>query len=251
MRGCVCCVLAAAVLAMWSSVGRADERAEALKIVDAAIQAAGGEAKVAKLQAMTLKAKGAFHAPNEEGTLSAQATSQGIDRLRLDLEATGKDNTLKLLVIVNGDKGWIKNGDRQEEAPAEVLAIIKAELLALRLTQHLTLLKNKDLTLSPLGEVKIDNRAAVGLKVARKDSPDVDIYFDKETHLPRKCELRAKEPGGQEVTSIWNFSAYKEMAGVKLPAKVVLNHDGRDLLEIDIGEVKLEDKLEEQTFAKP
>jgi hypothetical protein len=244
-------MLAAAVLALWSSPGRADERAEALKIVDAAIQAAGGEAKVAKLQAITLKAKGTFHAPNEEGTFSAEATSQGIDRLRLDLEATGKDESIKLQVIVNGDKGWIKNGDRQEEAPAEVLAIIKAELLAVRVTQHLKLLKNKDLKLSPLGEVMIDKRAAVGLKVAKKGSPDVDIYFDKETHLPLKCELRAKEPGGQEVTSIWNFSAYKDMGGVKLPAKVMMNHDGKDLLDIDITEVKLEDRLEEQTFTKP
>ena len=50
MRGCVCGALAVLVLVTWSSFGRADEQAEALKIVDAAIKAAGGEAKLDKLK---------------------------------------------------------------------------------------------------------------------------------------------------------------------------------------------------------
>src|SRR5262245_48701205 len=145
MRGQVCGALAVVVFFAWSGVGRADEQLEALKIVDAAIKAAGGEAKVAKLQALTLKAKGTVHVPNEEGTFTVEGTGQGLGRLRLDLEATIKDNSVKLLLIVNGDKGWIKNGERLEEAPAEVLAILKAEMHAIRMVQTLTLLKDKDL----------------------------------------------------------------------------------------------------------
>ena len=252
MRGRVCGALVVAVSLAWTSIGLADERAEALKIVDAAIQAAGGEAKLAKLQTVTLKGKGTVTVPNEEGTVAFEATVHGLDRLRLDLELTGKDNnTLKLSIGLSGDKSWIKNNDRMEDAPPEVTTLLKAEMHAMRVAQSLPLLKDKDLKLSPLGEMKIDDRAAVGIKITKKDYPDVDLYFDKETRLPLKFELRIKEPNGQEITTAWLFSAYKELAGVKHPSKVALLREGEKLLELEIGEVKPEEKVDESTFAKP
>jgi hypothetical protein len=252
MRGCLCGALAFSALLACANLGRADEQAEALKIVDAAIKAAGGEAKLDKLKIASMKGKGTLHEGGQEmGTFTLAGTVQGLDSVRLDFDANIMDRNEKILIVISSDKGWAKHGERVKDAPAEELQIIKQELSALRTAQLLTPLKERDLRLSPLGEKMINDRAAVGIKVVKKDHPDMDLYFDKGTHLPVKCELRIKEPNGMEVTTAWFFSEFKELAGVKHPTKVALTRDDKKIMEMEISEVKGETKLDENTFAKP
>ena len=120
------------------------------------------------------------------------------------------------------------------------------------MAEMLTPLKDKDIKLSPLGEIKINDRPAVGIKIIKKNHPDVDLYFDKQTHRPVQCELRTKEPeAGQEAAGAWLFSDFKDMGGVQHATRLVLNRDGKKILEIEISEVKPEDKVDDDTFAKP
>jgi hypothetical protein len=138
------------------------------------------------------------------------------------------------------------------DTPADAVPLFKAGLHAFRMAQMLTPLKHKDLTLSSLGEIKINDRAALGIKIAKKDHPDLDLYFDKESHLPVKCGLRIKEPETEkEATYEWLFSGFKEVAGVKHTMQVVLNRDGKKRLGMEISEVKPEENVEETVFAKP
>jgi len=146
MRGCVCGALAVGVLAAWTGLSRADDQAEALKIVEAAIKAAGGEAKLDKLKIASLKGKGTIYEGDQDvGTFSVGGTVQGLDRVRLDLEINVMDRNQKFMVVITNESGWVKRDDRVEDAPAEVLQILKAELCALRLAQLPTLLKGKEL----------------------------------------------------------------------------------------------------------
>jgi len=104
-----------------------------------------------------------------------------------------------------------------------------------------TLLKDKWLKLSPLGEMTICDRAALGIKVARKGHPDLDLYFDKETHLPLKCSLKVWKRGDLEVTIEWLFSEFKEFAGFKHPTKIALTNENEKVLELEIVEIKAEE----------
>jgi hypothetical protein len=232
-------------------VGRADEEEEGLKIVEAAIKATGGAAKVDQLKAVTLKGKGTA---SEGGgaTFAFDLLVQGQDRFRLQLDVNENGNAMNILVIADGDKGWIKGRENVREFPAQILSLLLGELHALRSAQMLTTLKDKAVKLSPLGKVKVDDRPAIGLKIVQKDRPEVDLFFDKDTHLPVKCQLRVKEPDKeQEVTHSWFFSGHKEIDGVKHPMKVTLNRDDTKLLEIELSEVKVEDKVDENSFAMP
>jgi hypothetical protein len=250
MRGHVCGALAVGVL-LACGVGLADEQSEALKIVDAAIKAAGGEAKLDKLKIVSMKGKGTFHENNQEGTFTIEGTVQGLGRFRLSLELSIRDQTHKALLVLNGDNAWAKHGERVDDLPAPAIPLIKAEMHALRMAQLLMPIKDKDLKLSPFGEMQIGDRAALGIKIVKKDHPDVDLYFDKETQLPIKCELRIKEPNGMEATTTWLFSSFKEVGGVKHPMKVTLNRDDKKLMEMEISEVKPEEKVDDSVFAKP
>jgi hypothetical protein len=216
--------------------------------VGAAIKAAGGEATLDKLKIVTLKGKGTVQEGEQEGTFTIETTVQGGDRFRLELIM---DGTEKALLVLSGDKGWRKGGDRVRDLPAEIITLLKAELRALRMAQMLTPLKEKERKLSPLGEVQIKDRSALGIKVAEKDHPDVDLYFDKETHLPLWCELKVKERADNEVTTEWIFSEFTELAGIKHPKKVSLNRDGTKIMEMEISELKPVEKVDEKIFAKP
>src|SRR5262249_25995452 len=114
----------------------------------------------------------------------------------------------------------------------------------------------KGYSLAPLGEIKVDDRPAVGVKVTHKDRPDVDLYFDKKSGLPVKCEMRLKGYAGNyaqfdEAAFEFFLSEYKETDGVKHFTKVVVKADGKQVMEIELTEIAPQDKLDDNAFAKP
>jgi outer membrane lipoprotein-sorting protein len=254
MRWCGLCVVG--LLFAGAASVRADDQADGVKLVDAAIKASGGEQKLKKLETLSLKGNGKVMEGNNEAEMTIDASAKSHDRWRLQLDVTMNGRTKSILIVINGDMGWAKHEDKVEDAPAPVLKVIKQEFRALRMAQMLTPLKDKGVKLSLLGEVKINDRAALGLKAVQENQPDVDIYFDKETHLPVKCELRIKEPkgdqeGDKEITTTWLFSEVKAHDGVKHPMKIVLNVEDKKMMELELKEVKPGAKLEDNAFDKP
>jgi hypothetical protein len=235
----VCLVLAAAPL-------RADEQADGKALLDKAMKALGGEAKLGTLLAATLKGKITVQEGGKEETVTLQGQCQGLDQARLEVEVMGR----KALFVVNRDKAWFSDGNRTEEAPKEILDIILPDLYALRLAS--VPLADKEAKFSPLGEVKVGDRATWGVKVACKGRSEVDLYFDQENGLPVKCEVRVTEPGGNdEVAHEFLFTDYKDFDGVKHFTKVTLNRKGMKTFELELNEVKREEKLDDTLFAKP
>jgi hypothetical protein len=112
------------------------------------------------------------------------------------------------------------------------------------------LLKDKAATLSPLGEVNIDGKAAVGIKVGGKDQKDINVFLDKTTGLPLKAEF-AFTKGGQDETVHVMLSEYKEFNGAKHFTKVELKQNGKPILEAEMSEFKWLDQIEASVFDKP
>ena len=143
MRRLFCSLFVVCVLQGFSFVGRAaDEQEEGVKLAEAAIKAAGGQVKLDHLKAVSLKGKGTVTEDGSDAAFTIDGIVQGQDRFRLNLELERNGQMEKLLVVLNGEKGWVKHReDKVEEFPAEVLPLIQAELHALRLTQMPTNLK--------------------------------------------------------------------------------------------------------------
>ncbi len=107
---------------------------------------------------------------------------------------------------------------------------------------------------SHLGEVKIDNRPAVGLKIATKGRPDVDLFFDKETSLPLRAEVRVTEPmQANEVVYAFYFADYKDVDGIKQYSKMTFKRDDEEFHHGDGVQAtfKFREKLDNTLFAKP
>jgi hypothetical protein len=229
---------------------RADDQANAKAVIDKALKAMGGEAKVAKFKAGTWKGKATAQEGGNEIVLMNEGTWQGTDKLRLDAEITAGGQTEKVQAVINGDKGWTKIRDMVREAREGDLPMVKAGLYALRMPQLLPDLKGKEFTLSNLGEVKVGDKPALGIGVSHKDHKDVSLFFDKETGLPSRSEVRSSDSSGKEITIEYLYSDYKELDGVKHPMKIAIKADGKDIV-LELSEIKSKEKVEESEFAKP
>jgi len=107
--------------------------------------------------------------------------------------------------------------------------------------------------LSPLGEGKVGNHEAVGVRVAYKGHRDIKLFFDKKTGLQLKNERLIKDQmlGGQERTQETLHSDYKDINGFKQPMKLVIKRDGEKHLEGEVTDLQMGIKIDDAVFAKP
>jgi hypothetical protein len=247
------------VLAFFCATGvsaapaRADEDAAAKAVLAKALQAMGGETKLSKLQGVTFKVKGTLDIQGIQVDLSGEWSLQGLDRARWEVEATVMNRTETATLLLVGDKAWASSGGRSREAPKEDAAMFRRALYGARLSLNPALLRDQTkLKLSPLGELKIGERETVGLKVAQKGFPDIDLFFDKKTGLPYKSEIRQKEgKDGMEVAHAFVFGDYKEFGGIKQFTRVKFLRDDKALLDLECSEIKPQEKLDDSLFARP
>jgi len=153
---------------------------------------------------------------------------------------------------MNQERGWIQANGRTGDLPRDFHRSLMDCCYAFGLALMPQRLKDADFQLSPAGELKINDRPAVGVRVSRKGWPDVNVYFDKASHLPVKAETRIKDPDTQrEVTAELAFSDYKAFNGIPSFTKMTWQWDGKILLDRELSEVKRLEKLDPSHFARP
>jgi len=251
MRGNLCATLAASLLFAGAGLMRAEE-ADARKVIDKAIKAHGGAEKRAKLKSSTFKMKGKFYGMSADGIdFTSESSIQAPDKQHLEVTGEVMGQTFKFVRVVNGNKGWTRTMDTTKEMDKEELAEAKEELYA-RGVSNLVDLKDKGFTLAPLGEVKVGKRDAVGIRVSHKGQRDINLFFDKKTHMLLKSERRVKDAmGGGEVTAEEFFDEYKEVGGIQHAHKISILHDGKKFVEGEITDFTPKEKIDDSAFDKP
>ena len=250
MRVMTSALIAFTMTSALPSLARADNAAELKTVVENVIKAHGGEAELKKLQATTQKLKGNINTQGVEIAFTAEVVTSGQDRMRMDFDGDVSGQKIHLFLIFNRTKGWLKiNDDTKEmekEQVAEHLEKGNASWIA-----TLIPLRDKAYTVSLVGEDKVGTTPAVVLRVERKNFRDVTLFFDKKTHLLLKAETRVKEDGtGQEVSEETFFSDYTNDA-LRRPKKLVVKHDSKPFLDMEITEFKAEEKIDDSLFDKP
>ena len=184
------------ILALTSGkTARAEDQA-AMAVVDKAIKAMGGEANLMKVKAATWNGKGKFYGLGGGEGLDYTGNwafhGPRLFRMVVELDLTGQK--VKQTIVVNGDKGWIKNGDMVGDMDKDVLAEHQDQAYA-NWTVYVNplALKDKTVDLSLVGDVEIYKRITVGIRVVSKGHRDINLYFDKKTGLLVKGEWRVKD----------------------------------------------------------
>lgn len=246
MRQLLCGLLVAGVFVLPASHAQVDDTAKA--IVEKAIKAHGGADKLAKLQLRQEKAKFTRDIGGQSLTVTTDSLLSLPDRVKATTEADGQRPAST--TIISGAKGWASVAGQTRELSAEQVKIQKERLLGDYLLTLTPLLKDKNLTLSPLGEIKVNDRPALGVKVSAKDQKDLDVYFDKESGLLVKSVMRVAFRM-QEVDGDTFYGEYKELEGLKWPMKAVQYRDGIRFGETEITELRLLDRIDDSAFTKP
>ncbi len=226
---------------------RGDQETELMALVDKAIKAMGGEEKVAKFKAATWKAKGSLQL-NGDQPFEVATSVQPLDRVRFEVDL---DKT-KIIFVINGDQGWSKAGGNTADMPPNFRQAWTDYFYALGLAMMPVELRDKAVKLSPLGEIKVNDRPAAGIQIVREGRRNVNLYFDKETGLPAKCEIIAKElENDREANFEFFFGDFKEFEGIKTFTKMTWKRDGKPYLEREISALRPHEKLDDEVFAKP
>src|SRR5262249_34418538 len=115
----------------------------------------------------------------------------------------------------------------------------------------LTPLKDPGFMLAPAGEIQVEGRPALGVRVSHAGHRDVTLYFDKETHLLAQAEHQVKDEGGPEEMQETVYADYKEIEGMKHAMKLTIKRAGKLYVESEIQEYRFHDRLDDSTFAMP
>jgi hypothetical protein len=232
---------------------RADEKAEARTVLDKVIRAAGGQERLSRLQGVTWKGQGTVHVNEQKIAVRDERSAREPDRWRWLLNAETDGQTIKLLLVANKEKGWLQVNDREVgDLPPDLHHPLQNAARVVRLVERPDLLLDRAYTLAPLGELRIDDRDAVGIKATAKGHPDLDLFFDRKTYLPIRAEIRLKEKkDSDDVQYRFSFAGHKKFGDVMHFTKVVFRREDVDHVELELEEVKVHDTLDDSTFEKP
>jgi hypothetical protein len=222
----------------------ADDRAKALAVIEQAIKAHGGAEALNKMHKRSRSGEGAVLLDGE-APLKTEETVSLPDRCRANMDF----GRVRLVLVLNGDKGWVQNGGRTEALTKETLAERREELYVWWAMTLTPLLKD-GFELKPLADAKVNDREAAVVKASRKDHADLRLFFDKKSGLLVKIARRANE-AGVALNKEYLYSDHKDFDGAKMPGKEVITMNGSKLSEVKFTRCKALDRVEDKTFDKP
>jgi hypothetical protein len=237
--------------------GRADDQAEARAVVAKAIKALGGEDSLKAFKAATWKGKGKFYGFGGQGLdYTAEWAFQGPKQYRVAIDSEVGGQKAQQIVVINGDKGWVKINDMLMDLPKDALEEQQEQAFINWVTFVMpAALLDKSFELSSLGEMEVEKRPAVGVRAVCKGHRDLNLYFDKETGLLVRGEYRVKDvqglQGGKEVTQEVLLSDYQPVQGIKQAMKAAIKWDGKPYVDAELSDLKYTDRLDDSLFAKP
>jgi hypothetical protein len=229
---------------------QADE-AGVTAVLDKAIKALGGEAKLTKAGAYFRKGKGSITLGGNESDITSESTIQGLDHYRNEFEGEFNGNKVRGVVVLNGDRGWRKFGDNKSELNADAAANEKRNLYLQAVPILVVPLKGNGFKVESAADDKVADKPASVLKVTGPDGKDFTLYFDRESGLPVKLTATVAGFQGQQFTQETTYGDYKDFDGIKRATKVESKRNGENFLKQEISEFKVLDKVDPKTFAEP
>ena len=176
-------VVFASLVLVIASAACADADADA--IINKGIKALGGEEKLVKAKATTSKVKSTFISGDIASVSKIEHTTDGLGRMRMTFEADFDGNKFVSITVIDGDKGWVKEGEREVvELQGKELADEVWGFFWQSVPDTLVELKDPKFKTEVVGDVKVDGKPADGVKVTGPGGKDFVIYFDKKTGLP-------------------------------------------------------------------
>lgn len=249
MRAFIVSIIPIALL-VWTGAAAAQQD-EARALVERAIKAHGGSEALERIHADKVKFKGTLVLPDHTAPFLAETTMQLPSKYKHVIEINNGGDKHTIVHVINGDKIYIAVDGRSLQADPAQLVEIRSGLELERAKRLLPLLEDKSYQLAVLEELKVNERPAVGIRITGRGRKEMRLYFDKEYGLLVRAENRLDDGKGKEIRQHFFFGDFKDIGGYKRPTKVRAYRDGRQIMEAEMLDAKVLDKVDETEFAKP
>jgi hypothetical protein len=237
------------LLAGTASRIHAAESSDPQAVIRKAIDAMGGEEKLARFKGSMSKSKCKFYMMGQVVDGTAQVWSQPPRQLKVIFHLNMGGKPLTRIEVVTKDGGWRSlNGKLTPLTDDEVAKIYEG--MEVDQAANLLALKDPGYQITSLGESTVANRPAVGLKVAHAGHQDVLLYFDKERGYLVKMQTRTKTTGS-ELDEENFYADYQDYSGILNANKVTTKRGGKTYAESETTEFKAVEKISDRVFAKP
>jgi len=247
-------ILGLAVALVSAGAAAADDKAVA--VVKKAIQAHGGADTLDKYKAGRFKLTGDIVIAETEVEFSGSVAYHLPDRFRLTMSGMYMGEKLLIEQVVNGDKirNTVRLGDMDispngEDDKEEV----KFGVVLQEAEQLTPLLDAKKFTLKAADDADVDGKkAAVVVAQPSAVKREIKMYFDKESGLLVKTANRGRITGddgqSKEVDEETYGSGYKAVNGMQVPTKLVINHDGKKFMSMELTDIEVLEKIGAREF---
>ncbi len=199
------------------------------------VNALGGEENLLKIKDITVKYSGEANGMKISLVLFKKVPGKLIQKLEI--------GTINRKTVYNG-----KNAAVYFLGRVEMLSGYRLEILKVR-SMMFPELGYKSLGINPvlIGMGKYKNRNVYKIKLTKGKLKDWFQYFDVETGLKVKEEIKIKTENG-EFKEVTEFENYRPVNGVKFPYEIHRTF-GNQEIEFRIMELKLNSNLDDKIFA--
>jgi hypothetical protein len=243
-------LVATAWLTVSGSASKGDEK-DVTPILDKAIAALGGEAKLTKAMTATWTGTGTISFNENDAPIKNKTTIDGLERLRTEIEFEINGMPVKGVTVLNGKKGWRKFGEDSQPLEDDRVAGAAQGAYLLAVSTTILPLKTKGFKAEAAPDEKVGDKPAAVVKGTGPDGKTFMLYFDKESGLLLKMTATVQGFQGDDVKSETIYSDYKDFDGIKRASRVETKRDGNPFVKMEYSGFKLIEKPDAKTFAEP
>jgi hypothetical protein len=222
-----------------------------LALIRRAIEAHGGADKLDRLRLVREQTTGTLHLLKDRIPFTSETLQRLPGQFRHTLTSEVGGKKLNVVQIYDGKQGWLVEGGIPRAVDEKTAEGWKAMTHAAHVASLTPLLAaDKGYKLTTLGECKVQDRPAFGVKVAREGQRDVSLFFDRATGLLVKRQSRPYA-GGPESVQEEIYSEFKDVQGLKRPTRVVVYLNGVMHAEGTVRVTEFLDRIDDRQFGKP
>jgi hypothetical protein len=234
-----------------------DDSAEARVLIGKAVEAAGGREALERYEKpFTTQLKVKSHTVRGVLENTGKKTRWFPDRFRD--ESPGPMGQGNYGMVFNGESGKVAGFSNAKGGTVTrtVTSFNQTQIDQARDSiygEWLTTLRpldGPDFGLAMVEEIVIDGRPSVGLRISHADRPDVELYFDKETHVLTKRFQPWRQPGESRGFTFL-YDDYIEADGLVYPRKCTRFLGDQKTIETEITELRFLDAVDEELFEEP
>ena len=215
------------------------------KVLTSSIKALGGLEKIKEIKNISIVKETKLITPQGEFKIPNKEIIVYPDKIRSEANMPFG----KIIVVVDGEKGWMKGPQGIQDLPESQLKDQKEGIKR----DTIWILKNiekEKLRIQALEPEEIEGKKVNIVLIVDKEGNSIKFAFDPENGLILRKSYQGKTMMGPAKIDEF-YSDYREVSGIKIPFHIVINANGKKFAEEEIKEVKINSEIPESLFEKP